>query len=122
MKMRRCGLMGGLAAALLCATACREKSDIAARPGLISLSIEPTRKLAASPGLLRVGRTTYQKECVACHGAKGDGEGERERIGHAASGLPDESGVQGHAGAPASIAAFIWSRISCGPYVRRSKA
>jgi len=46
------------------------------RPGLIAASFAPATVLAASPGLLQLGKTTYEKECHACHGRNGDGEGE----------------------------------------------
>ena len=32
--------------------------------------------MPSSTALLALGRKTYEKECLACHGAKGDGEGE----------------------------------------------
>ena len=45
-------------------------------PGLIASVIEPSQILPGSRALMDLGKTTYQKECVACHGVKGDGEGE----------------------------------------------
>ena len=48
----------------------------APRPGVIPFSIAPTRMLASSPDLLALGKKTFEKECVACHGAAGNGEGD----------------------------------------------
>jgi mono/diheme cytochrome c family protein len=45
-------------------------------PGAIRHDINPRQVLAASDDLLALGRTTYEKECRACHGAAGDGLGE----------------------------------------------
>jgi len=36
----------------------------------------PTSVLPSSPGLTELGQRTFQKECAACHGLSGDGEGE----------------------------------------------
>lgn len=69
-------LLGLAAASLTGAHACRQAGASGGAPGLIPLSIVPSRTLAASPALLERGRTAYAKQCVACHGAKGDGEGE----------------------------------------------
>ena len=45
-------------------------------PGVIALSLEPSEHPSTSPELLALGETTYEKECVACHGPDGDGLGE----------------------------------------------
>ena len=45
-------------------------------PGELPFSIEPTRTLASSPQLLALGKQTFDKECAACHGAAGNGEGD----------------------------------------------
>ena len=45
-------------------------------PGPMPFSIAPTRALPSSPELLALGKTTFEKECVACHGPAGNGEGE----------------------------------------------
>lgn len=37
---------------------------------------EPSRILPASPELLTLGRTVYEKNCLACHGAEGGGDGD----------------------------------------------
>ncbi len=44
--------------------------------GEIQASIQPTRALATSPSLLRRGQAVYEKQCQACHGMLGDGQGE----------------------------------------------
>ncbi len=44
--------------------------------GEIEASITPARVMTASEGLLRRGRAVYERQCQACHGAAGDGEGE----------------------------------------------
>ncbi|MBI4516575.1 MAG: c-type cytochrome [Deltaproteobacteria bacterium] len=36
----------------------------------------PTEAVPSSPELIKLGEQVYTKQCVACHGAKGDGEGE----------------------------------------------
>jgi mono/diheme cytochrome c family protein len=45
-------------------------------PGVIEYSIVPTESRSTSPELLALGEQTYRKECVACHGPDGNGEGE----------------------------------------------
>ena len=65
---------GGLV--LLLSVGCRAGQEPSMRPGLIPLSIQPTRTLPASSALLSRGKAAYEKECLACHGEKGDGEGE----------------------------------------------
>jgi len=39
-------------------------------------SIRPTHATASSPDLVALGKRTFEKECVACHGATGNGEGD----------------------------------------------
>ena len=46
------------------------------KPGPVSVSLTPTRQLGPSPELLALGKRVYEKQCVACHGADGRGEGE----------------------------------------------
>jgi mono/diheme cytochrome c family protein len=53
-----------------CSTGSRDIS-----PGELQFPIEPTKTLASSPDLLAIGQKTFEKECVACHAATGDGEG-----------------------------------------------
>lgn len=44
--------------------------------GLISSEIVPSETLPASADLVELGKTTYAKQCAACHGVAGDGQGE----------------------------------------------
>jgi len=53
---------------------CRTRPQ-SSEPGELPFSIEPTRIQASSPDLLTLGQKTFEKECVACHGASGNGEG-----------------------------------------------
>ncbi len=46
------------------------------RPGLIPVALVPSTTLPSSPDLVALGRKTYAKECLACHGKDGNGEGE----------------------------------------------
>ena len=46
-------------------------------PGVIPFSMDPTKVLPSSPELLTLGKKTFEKQCVACHGVTG-------RIGNAA--------------------------------------
>jgi len=43
--------------------------------GPVPHSLEPAQVLPASGDLIDLGRTTFQKECLACHGSAGDGLG-----------------------------------------------
>ena len=45
-------------------------------PGALPFSIAPAQVLPSSPSLLALGKKTFEKECVACHGAAGNGEGD----------------------------------------------
>lgn len=57
--------------------ACRRASEAKAnRPGVISASLAPSETLPPSADLMALGRRTYEKECSACHGNDGGGEGE----------------------------------------------
>ena len=60
---------------LLLAPACGRARPENVEPGVIPHSIDPTAAVAASADLIALGRTTYEKECVACHGPVGDGQG-----------------------------------------------
>ena len=62
--------------ALALAVACGPAPDTDTEPGLIDLSLEPSELLPDSVALQDLGQLTYDKECVACHGADGDGLGE----------------------------------------------
>jgi len=63
------------ALAALLAAGCSSPAPSAA-PGVIPLSTAPTRVMPSSPELVALGKTTFEKECVACHGASGNGEGD----------------------------------------------
>lgn len=74
--LRSVGLSSGaVALALICG--CGGPGDAGAgRPGPLPDSLTPRQTLASSPDLVKLGKATYEKECQACHGPKGDGEGE----------------------------------------------
>ncbi len=75
MRARAHGLFAAAALALLCS--CHPAPDAGAdRPGLIPAALVPSTTLPLSPGLVALGRKTYEKECLACHGRDGNGEGE----------------------------------------------
>jgi len=77
MQLRALGLLVAAAAASSSAGACHRARDAEAdRPGIIPASLSPASTLPSSPDLLALGRKTYEKECLACHGPAGDGEGE----------------------------------------------
>lgn len=61
---------------LVSAAGCGKASPPAGSPGVLQHDINPSQIRAASSDLLSLGRTTYEKECLACHGAVGDGLGE----------------------------------------------
>ena len=63
-----------VAAALL--NACRPGPTTASDPGVIPFSLTPAKILSSSPNLIARGKRTFEKECVACHGPEGNGEGE----------------------------------------------
>jgi mono/diheme cytochrome c family protein len=48
----------------------------AAAGGLLPVSLDPSTVRAAAPDLLALGRRVYEKECAACHGLEGRGDGE----------------------------------------------
>lgn len=55
---------------------CGPRPTTSTEPGVIPFPINPTQVLASSPELLSLGKTTFEKECVACHGPTGTGEGD----------------------------------------------
>ena len=71
------GLVG---AVLAVAAATNAAAGPAATPGFATLDLSPYRIAAQAPPpapeLLELGRATYQKQCSACHGAEGRGDGE----------------------------------------------
>jgi len=60
---------------LAIAGSCTPSTPESVEPGVIPHAINPTHILPSSPDLVTLGRTTYEKECVACHGSAGDGLG-----------------------------------------------
>jgi mono/diheme cytochrome c family protein len=75
MRARAHPLFAAVALALLCS--CHRTGDAGAdRPGLIPATLVPSTTLPASASLVALGRKTYEKECLACHGRDGNGEGE----------------------------------------------
>ena len=44
--------------------------------GAIDHPITPSARMESTPELLALGQAVYQKQCTACHGASGDGNGE----------------------------------------------
>lgn len=44
--------------------------------GPVSVSVTPTAMRSATPELLALGKRLYEKQCAACHGLDGRGEGE----------------------------------------------
>src|SRR5262245_20763331 len=56
--------------------ACMSNPHASAEPCVISLSDLPSHLLVSSPALLALGKKTVEKECLACHGAAGNGEGD----------------------------------------------
>ena len=65
-----------LMAATLLTAACGRRATESTAPGVIPFAIAPTKILASSSYLLALGTKTFEKECVACHGAAGNGEGD----------------------------------------------
>ena len=76
MRTWRVGWPGLLVILVLLLGACHSQPRSETDPGAMPFSIAPTRMIASSPELLELGRQTFAKECVACHGATGNGEGD----------------------------------------------
>jgi mono/diheme cytochrome c family protein len=57
------------------AAGCTRAAPESMEPGVIAHAVSPTRPVPSSPELVALGRTTYETECAACHGAAGDGLG-----------------------------------------------
>ncbi len=70
------GLFLAAAGLVLLSSCSRAGAPEADRPGLIPVVLAPSETLPASPELVALGRKTYEKECLPCHGRNGDGEGE----------------------------------------------
>jgi mono/diheme cytochrome c family protein len=62
--------------AVLAVGGCAVERAAELQAGKIGDTVEPTETLAATPRLLELGKTTFERQCVACHGALGDGQGE----------------------------------------------
>ncbi len=62
----------GLALLIFFITACSQSPPAGQGTG----SLVPTTQMESSPALLELGKLTYEKKCAACHGKKGDGQGE----------------------------------------------
>jgi mono/diheme cytochrome c family protein len=56
--------------------ACGPRTTAGTEPGVIPFSIDPTTVLASSSEILALGRNAFDKECAACHGSDGKGEGD----------------------------------------------
>ncbi|OFW29597.1 MAG: hypothetical protein A3H97_01510 [Acidobacteria bacterium RIFCSPLOWO2_02_FULL_65_29] len=56
--------------------ACRSNPTTDSEPGVLPFSLTPTRVVPSSPELLALGKRTFEKECQACHGVAGNGEGD----------------------------------------------
>ena len=65
--------LGVVAAA--CLAGCGE-SKRETTPGVIPYELAPTGVLPATPELVALGKSIYLKQCVACHGSEGRGDGE----------------------------------------------
>ena len=76
MRARAHGLFAAAAAWGLLCSCHRARDPDADRPGLIPAALLPSTALSSSPDLVALGRKTFEKECVACHGADGNGEGD----------------------------------------------
>jgi mono/diheme cytochrome c family protein len=68
--------VSALIAAAVLAAGCGGRPDEGTAPGVIPLAIAPAAVQSSSPALLALGKKTFEKECVACHGAAGNGEGD----------------------------------------------
>ena len=76
MRARAHGIFAVAAALGLLCSCHRARDAEADRPGLIAAALVPSTTLPPSPDLVALGRKTYEKECLACHGKAGNGEGE----------------------------------------------
>ncbi len=67
-------LLAALSALAVHASCAPQAREIAT--GEIEASLRPSAVLPASDAILERGRAAYEKQCLACHGAAGDGAGE----------------------------------------------
>lgn len=76
MREERSSMLGALATLLLSTLVGCGLNQDQLKSGSIETSIEPGEVLPSSPALLEAGKGTYQKHCLSCHGAAGDGAGD----------------------------------------------
>lgn len=69
-------LPGGILLLFVMATSACGRGGNSGVDAPVEGSLTPARVLPASPDLLRIGKQTYDTECVACHGPLGNGEGD----------------------------------------------
>ncbi len=62
----------GLGFWVLLATACSQSPSVEESTG----NLTPTVQMPASQELFELGKQTYEKKCLPCHGEAGDGQGE----------------------------------------------
>ena len=62
----------GLFFLVLLATACSQSPSVEESTGNLTSTVQ----MPASPELLELGKQTYEKKCLPCHGETGDGQGE----------------------------------------------
>jgi len=66
--------LAGLAA-VCCFAGCTGKGPDETKAGGPTGNWEPTTRVASSPELLQLGKSVYEKQCSACHGVDGKGNG-----------------------------------------------
>ncbi len=78
MRLTKAFLVLAVVAAVCSLVFAGSRADLADRdePGLIEGSVVPSRILPSSLDLIALGQKTYEKQCQACHGPDGDGQGE----------------------------------------------
>jgi mono/diheme cytochrome c family protein len=69
-------VVAGLSASRQIAASAAEPPSPGATSGPLPVSLTPTIVRPASPDLLALGKRVYEKQCAACHGIDGRGEGE----------------------------------------------
>jgi mono/diheme cytochrome c family protein len=62
----------GLFFLVLLATACSQSPSVEESTGNLTSTVQ----MPASPELLELGKQTYEKKCLPCHGEQGEGQGE----------------------------------------------
>lgn len=76
MRDSRIGRTLMLAVVVSVVGACRSNPQASSEPGVMPFSITPARVVPSSPELVALGKRTFEKECLACHGVAGNGEGD----------------------------------------------